>query len=55
IRREIKDKVKKMKNNGDISEDEELRFEKTLQEVTDKFVEKVEVILTKKEEEIMND
>lgn len=55
IRREIKDKVKKMKNNGDISEDEELRFEKTLQEITDKFVEKVEVILTKKEEEIMND
>lgn len=53
IRREIRDKLKSMKNEGTLSEDEERRGEKELQEITDRFIEKIAELEKKKIEELM--
>ena len=52
IRRDISDKVKKMKNDGDISEDDQKRYEDEIQKMTDAAIEEMDSLLKAKEVEI---
>ncbi len=52
IRRDANEKLKEMKENGDISEDDYYKYLKKVQELTDKYVSKVDEILKEKEKEI---
>ena len=53
IRREGNDDLKKLLKSKKISEDEEKKFEKTIQKYTDNFVKKVDEKVAIKEKEIM--
>ncbi len=53
IRREANDKSKEMKKNSQMTEDEQKASDKSVQELTDKYVKNVDVVLEKKNEEIM--
>lgn len=53
LRREAIEKLKKLKNEGKISEDDERGSESRIQKLTDKYIEMVDNILKIKEEEIM--
>lgn len=53
IRREMIDKIKKMEKNKELSEDDRKEAEAEMQKITDKFVEEVDAITKKKEEELM--
>lgn len=52
-RRDALDKLKAMKKNSEITEDDLKIFEKDLQKVTDKAVEDIDKIIADKEKEIM--
>ncbi len=51
VRRHIKDDIEALE--GDVSEDDVRRAEKTLQDMTDRHVHKVDELLEKKEEELL--
>ena len=53
IRREGNDDLKKKLKSKEISEDDEKKFEKTIQSYTDSFVKKIEEKVSIKEKEIM--
>ncbi len=53
VRRDANDKLKKAEKDHDISEDELHRSMDTIQEITDQYTNKVEELLIKKEEDIM--
>ncbi len=53
IRRDGMDKAKDMKKNGEMTEDEQKASEKSVQELTDKYIKEVDVITASKEKEIM--
>ena len=53
IRREANDELKKLLKSKVISEDDENKFEKRIQEVTDQNIKKIDVKVTTKENEIM--
>lgn len=53
IRREANERVKVMQKAGDISEDEQNRREEKIQQLTDRYVARIEDILAGKEAEIM--
>ncbi|MBQ3491112.1 MAG: ribosome recycling factor [Oscillospiraceae bacterium] len=53
IRRDGMDYVKKLKKNNEITEDEQKKAEKDLQDLLDKFIKKVDVALEAKEKELM--
>ncbi|ABR31127.1 ribosome recycling factor [Thermosipho melanesiensis] len=53
IRREILKELKDLKKNGEISEDDERRLEKEIQNLTDKYVEELDKLFERKEKEIM--
>ena len=53
IRREANDELKKLLKSKDISEDDENKFEKRIQEVTDQNIKKIDDKVTTKENEIM--
>ena len=53
IRREGNDDLKKKLKTKEISEDDEKKFEKTIQSYTDNFVKKIEEKVSIKEKEIM--
>ena len=53
IRRDANDKCKDMKKKGEMTEDEQKASEKSIQDLTDKFVKEVDVITAKKDKEIM--
>lgn len=53
IRRDANEELRKMEKNKEISEDDMHRAMKEVQKITDEFVEKVDDLLEKKEEEIM--
>ena len=53
IRREANDQLKNLLKSKDISEDDEKKFEKTIQTLTDDHIKKVEEKATSKEKEIM--
>jgi ribosome recycling factor len=52
-RREGMDEVKKAQKGGDITEDELRTLEKEVQELTDKYVKKIDDSVNSKEAEIM--
>ena len=53
IRRDANDKCKAMKKNGEMTEDEQKASDKTMQDMTDKFIKEIETITAAKEKEIM--
>ena len=53
IRREGNDELKKNLKNKDISEDEEKKFQKIIQEYTDKNIQIIDDKVSTKEKEIM--
>ena len=53
IRRDGMDYVKKLKKNNEITEDEQKKAEKNLQDLLDKFTKKVDTALEAKEKELM--
>jgi len=53
IRRDANDDIKKQKKNGEMTEDEQKSSEKSVQDLTDRYVKIVDDITTKKEKEIL--
>lgn len=53
IRRDANDMCKKMKKDGEMTEDEQKTSEKSVQDLTDKFIKEVDAVTAKKESEIM--
>ncbi|MDO5724742.1 MAG: ribosome recycling factor [Tissierellia bacterium] len=53
IRRELMDGIKNLEKNKEISEDMRKTHEKEAQDLTDEYIEKVDEITSKKEEELM--
>ena len=54
IRRDGMDYVKKLKKNSEITEDDQKKAEKDLQDLLDKMIKKVDVALAAKEKELMS-
>ena len=54
IRRDGMDYVKKLKKNGEITEDDQKKAEKDLQDLLDKNIKKVDAALAAKEKELMS-
>ncbi len=53
IRREANDKSKAMKKNSEMTEDEQKQSDKTIQDMTDKFIKSIDTLTAAKEKEIM--
>jgi len=53
IRRDGMDYVKKLKKNSEITEDDQKKAEKDLQDLLDKYIKKVDEVLAAKEKELM--
>ena len=53
IRRDANDKSKAMKKNSEMTEDEQKQSDKTIQDMTDKFIKEIDTITAAKEKEIM--
>lgn len=53
IRRDANDELKELENNGDISEDNMYRGMDNIQEITDEYIQNIDLLLEEKEEEIM--
>ena len=54
IRRDGMDYVKKLKKNNEITEDDQKNLEKELQDLTDKYIKKVDAALAAKDKELMS-
>ncbi|MGL4731634.1 MAG: ribosome recycling factor [Clostridium sp.] len=54
IRRDANDKIKNLKKDNDITEDEAKKAEDNIQKETDKFVKEVDSIIIDKEKEVMS-
>ena len=54
IRRDGMDYVKKLKKNSEITEDDQKKAEKDLQELLDKMIKKIDTALAAKEKELMS-
>ena len=53
IRRDANDKVKAQKKDGDMTEDEAKASDKTVQDLTDKYIKEIDAITAQKTKEIM--
>ena len=53
IRRDANEHLKKLQNAKEISEDDSHRYTADVQKLTDEFVKKVDNVLTKKEQDIL--
>ena len=53
IRRDANDLCKKMKKDGEMTEDEQKASEKSVQDLTDKYIKDIDGITSRKEKEIM--
>ena len=53
IRRDANDLCKKMKKDGEMTEDEQKASEKSIQDLTDKYTKEIDGVTAKKEKEIM--
>ena len=53
IRRDANDEIKKLKKDGEMTEDEQKAGEKSIQDLTDKYIKLVDNITTQKNKEIM--
>ena len=54
IRRDANDEIKKQKKDGLLTEDEQKAGEKSVQDITDRFIKQIDDITSKKEKEIMH-
>jgi ribosome recycling factor len=54
IRRDAIDKCKDMKKNSEMTEDEQKTSEKSIQDLTDKYIKEVDNVTAKKSQEIMS-
>ncbi len=54
VRREANDKCKDMKKKGEMTEDEQKASEKSVQDLTDRYIKEVDKVVGKKSEEIMS-
>jgi len=54
VRRDAMDKIKSMKKNGEMTEDEQRVSEKEVQELADKYVKNLDVMAAEKSKEIMS-
>lgn len=54
IRRDVLDKLKTLKKNNEITEDDMKDLEKDVQKITDKFCDEIDVSVSEKEKEIMS-
>ncbi|MCD7822905.1 MAG: ribosome recycling factor [Oscillospiraceae bacterium] len=54
IRRDANDKIKSMKKNGDVTEDDVKQFDKDVQKLTDKYISLVDDQVAVKEKEILS-
>lgn len=54
IRRDANDKIKNLKKDNQITEDEATDAEDTVQKITDKFIKKVDDVIEEKEKEVMS-
>lgn len=54
IRREANDKCKDLKKNGEMNEDELKQSEKSVQDLTDKYIKEIDKITEEKNKEIMS-
>ncbi|EOD00609.1 ribosome recycling factor [Caldisalinibacter kiritimatiensis] len=52
-RREANDKLKKMEKDGELTKDELKKAEEAVQELTDKYIEEIDKLMDKKENELM--
>ena len=53
VRRDANDLCKKMKKDGEMTEDEQKASEKAVQDLTDKYTKEIDAVTAKKEKEIM--
>ena len=53
IRRDAMDAIKKASKTSEITEDDQKKYEKDMQELTDKYIKKVDELCAKKEKELM--
>ena len=53
IRRDANDLCKKMKKDNEMTEDEQKASEKSIQDLTDKYIKEIDSVTSKKEKEIM--
>ena len=53
IRRDANDLTKKMKKDGEMTEDEQKASEKSVQDLTDKYIKEIDSVTARKEKEIM--
>lgn len=53
IRRDTNEEFKKLENTGDITKDDLAAFQKEVQELTDDYIDKINLALDQKEKEIM--
>ena len=53
LRRDANDKVKEMKKNGELTEDDVKISDKKVQDLTDKYIKEVDAIGAEKNKEIM--
>ena len=54
IRRDANEKIKSMKKNGDVTEDDVKQFDKDIQKLTDKYIAMVDEQVAVKEKEILS-
>ena len=54
IRRDANDKIKAMKKNSEMTEDEAKESEKTVQDLTDKYIKNIDEISAAKEKELLS-
>ena len=54
IRRDTIDDLKKLKKSGDITEDEQKKAEKKVQELTDKYIKSIDSLSEAKQKEVMS-
>ena len=53
VRRAVKHEISKLLNDSEITEDDERRADKALQDVTDRYVAEIDSLLTNKEKELL--
>jgi ribosome recycling factor len=53
IRRDANDKFKTLQKDKDISEDDERRGQEAIQKITDQYIKEVDVVLERKEQDLM--
>jgi len=53
IRRDANDLCKKMKKDGEMTEDERKASEKSVQDMTDKYIKKIDTAIADKQKDVM--